>query len=70
MILVLGTGIAAWAVRPWDRVFGYFVVLLIQYLLVRNSAANAGRRFVNNVLAIASQTQPPNAEAPSKRTKR
>ena len=48
-ILILGP--AGFVVAPWHAAVVYLILLLLQFFLVRQAAANYGRRFVCTVLA-------------------
>lgn len=66
LCLVAMSPLALWLARPIGTAATYAVALLAQYLLVRNAAADRGRRLVCNVLAAyMDNTTPATASATS-----
>jgi len=45
-------GAAIWVFSPYLNAIGYDTALIVQYLIVRNSAMHHGERFVTTVLAL------------------
>jgi hypothetical protein len=57
LIAPVGISLAAFFARPWYVAAVYYLIMVGEFLVVRNAAEQAARRFVANVLAEA-QSEP------------